>query len=277
MNQMTDRPRMLAVRMQNDYDGGGGKDVAVLDSGGHCFAGDWSGDAICIGGPEREDSAFSVTEPELIVNISQDGELVQGSQEAQQRGTMAWPEGFHAVRGSGGGGANRKNRVTLNVGGHRFETSIETLSFDGCSMLAAMVMRHMPNEEEAIFIDRDPERFRHVLNYLRSQTMWLDDLSDLRAVQEEADFFNLSGLYNLCEEKIQEILRAKDEQEHEVVELQGTLKAMMDELRGTIRMVTGLDNHKSNHQRKEPISGVRRRRLEYENLTDPVFRMDEDF
>ncbi|CAM6103458.1 unnamed protein product [Calypogeia fissa] len=115
------------------------------------------------------------------------------------------------------GGANKKNRVTLKVGGHRFETSIETLSFDGCSMLAAMVMRHLPNEEEAILIHQDPERFRH-------------------AVQKEAGFFNLSGLYNL--DLRREILCAKMSRSNEVVGLQGTLKAMMDELRGTMRMVT---------------------------------------
>lgn len=104
--------------------------------------------------------------------------------------------------------------VVLRVGGQVFETSRTTLCADQDSMLAALVLRHWPkddnnNKNSVIRIDRDGRRFAHVLNYLRSGTVWLQDVGLLRELQEEADFFCLAGLSALCEEEIQKAEEAK--------------------------------------------------------------------
>ena len=63
-----------------------------------------------------------------------------------------------------------RGRVTLNVGGALFETSVETLRQKSC-FFAAMFSGCWDTAsvgKEAIFIDRDPAHFPVLLNYLRS-------------------------------------------------------------------------------------------------------------
>ena len=60
--------------------------------------------------------------------------------------------------------------MRLSVGGQHFETSLDTLTRDGSSMLAAMFSgRHnvLKDEDGRYFIDRDGTHFRYILNYLR--------------------------------------------------------------------------------------------------------------
>ena len=54
--------------------------------------------------------------------------------------------------------------VKLNVGGTRFETTESTLSYS--SYFTAMLNKFKPSEE-TIFIDRDPDAFKHILSLLR--------------------------------------------------------------------------------------------------------------
>jgi hypothetical protein len=64
-----------------------------------------------------------------------------------------------------------KQRVKLNVGGSRFETTLSTLTRHPESMLAAMFSgRHeVPQDEDGyVFIDRDGTHFRAILNFLRT-------------------------------------------------------------------------------------------------------------
>ena len=66
--------------------------------------------------------------------------------------------------------ARAEDVVTLNVGGTKFTTSVETLCADADSMLAAMFSgRHAlrPADDGSLFIDRDPKHFGLVLNFLR--------------------------------------------------------------------------------------------------------------
>ena len=61
--------------------------------------------------------------------------------------------------------------VKLNVGGQHFTTSLQTLTRDPYSMLAAMFSgRHevQTTEDGSFFIDRDGTYFRFILNYLRN-------------------------------------------------------------------------------------------------------------
>ena len=66
--------------------------------------------------------------------------------------------------------------ILLNVGGHRFTTSLQTLTKDPNSMLAAMFSGKFemePSEDGAFFIDRDGTHFRFILNYLRNGKLTL--------------------------------------------------------------------------------------------------------
>ena len=59
--------------------------------------------------------------------------------------------------------------VNLHVGGRRFTTSLQTLTKDPDSMLAAMFSGKLevtPLEDGAFFIDRDGKHFRFILNYI---------------------------------------------------------------------------------------------------------------
>ncbi|XP_062522009.1 uncharacterized protein LOC134196804 [Corticium candelabrum] len=63
--------------------------------------------------------------------------------------------------------------VKLNVGGHKFTTTLTTLKSQPDSMLAVMFSgRHQlaTDEDGAYFIDRDGTHYRHILNYLRDDT-----------------------------------------------------------------------------------------------------------
>ncbi len=65
------------------------------------------------------------------------------------------------------------SQVKLNVGGHKFSTSLTTLRSQPDSMLAVMFSgRHQlaTDEDGAYFIDRDGTHYRHILNYLRDDT-----------------------------------------------------------------------------------------------------------
>lgn len=63
----------------------------------------------------------------------------------------------------------KKNRVILNIGGTRFETSKETLTQDSDSLFALLFTDESPVVPvgNSYFIDRDPAHFRLILNYLR--------------------------------------------------------------------------------------------------------------
>ena len=69
---------------------------------------------------------------------------------------------------------SKSNRITINVGGSLYETTLNTLSADQSSMLSAMFSGRFNIEKDkdkdnSIFIDRDPTHFRQfVFAYLRN-------------------------------------------------------------------------------------------------------------
>ena len=88
--------------------------------------------------------------------------------------------------------------VKLNVGGHYFTTSLQTLTKDPNSMLAAMFSGKFemePREDGAFFIDRDGTHFRFILNYLRTGKLTLPDgATFLKELAEEAEFYQIQGI-----------------------------------------------------------------------------------
>ncbi|PFX11604.1 uncharacterized protein LOC111319474 [Stylophora pistillata] len=88
--------------------------------------------------------------------------------------------------------------VKLNVGGHHFTTSLQTLTKDPNSMLAAMFsgkFEMKPAEDGAYFIDRDGTHFRFILNYLRNGELILPDgATFLKELEAEAKFYQIRGI-----------------------------------------------------------------------------------
>ena len=88
----------------------------------------------------------------------------------------------------------------LDVGGVYFRTSWETLRasdsfFSGLASCAC-------NEEDTVFIDRDPTHFRVVLNFLRGCAELPPDKTSLRELRAEAEFYCLDRLASAVDEKL---------------------------------------------------------------------------
>jgi len=94
--------------------------------------------------------------------------------------------------------------VRLNVGGVRFSTSRETLTWIPDQFFSSMLsgrISTLKDEEGAIFIDRDPDMFRLVLSYLRTKDIDLKGI-DIRRLRHEAEFYGINPLVRrllLCE------------------------------------------------------------------------------
>ena len=88
--------------------------------------------------------------------------------------------------------------VKLNVGGQYFTTSLQTLTRDPNSMLAAMFSGRRRIEttgDGTFFIDRDGTYFRFILNYLRNGELILpEDATFLAELEAEATFYQVQGL-----------------------------------------------------------------------------------
>jgi len=107
--------------------------------------------------------------------------------------------------------------VTLNVGGTQFVTTRQTLLNDPTSMLAKMFDPVSPLQpgvmrDGAYFIDRDPNYFRVVLNYLRCGQLVIDSEIPLEAIKCEASYF---GLVNL-EEELNERIRLEEDKSEDI-------------------------------------------------------------
>ena len=88
--------------------------------------------------------------------------------------------------------------VKLNVGGQHFTTSVQTLTKDPNSMLAAMFSGRFdmkPSEDGSFFIDRDGTHFRFILNFLRTGRLTLPEgATFIKELEEEAEFYQIQGL-----------------------------------------------------------------------------------
>jgi len=89
--------------------------------------------------------------------------------------------------------------ISLDVGGTRFDTSRQTLLKDPNSMLAKMFdpeskMKPGLLRNGAYFLDRDPEWFRTILNYLRNGILLAETQKELMAILTESRYFGLTGL-----------------------------------------------------------------------------------
>ena len=88
--------------------------------------------------------------------------------------------------------------VKLDVGGQHFTTTVQTLTKDPNSMLAAMFSGRFdmkPSEDGSFFIDRDGTHFRFILNFLRTGKLTLPEGATFtKELEEEAEFYQIHGL-----------------------------------------------------------------------------------
>ncbi len=104
----------------------------------------------------------------------------------------------------------QESKIKLDIGGHNYTTSINTLRRDSESMLAAMFSgRHELKKESdgSYFIDRDGTYFRYILNFLRdgyidAGTLPTDNVT-LKELLREAKYYQLTALVTFLEEKLQ--------------------------------------------------------------------------
>lgn len=108
--------------------------------------------------------------------------------------------------------------VTLNVGGHNFTTTKTTLSKDRQSFLYRLVnpalddpMESLKDANGAYLIDRDPNYFGPVLNFLRHGKLVMDKNLAEEGVLEEAEFYNITGLIKLVKDRISSREQTKED------------------------------------------------------------------
>lgn len=103
-----------------------------------------------------------------------------------------------------------KKWITLNIGGTYFTTTRVTLSKAPNSFLHKLSLKSLdPNEIEsdrdergAFLVDRDPNYFQVVLNYLRHGKLIMNKGLLEEGVLEEAEFYNITDLIKLAKQKI---------------------------------------------------------------------------
>ena len=87
--------------------------------------------------------------------------------------------------------------VQLRVGGKRFETSVDVLLSDEESVFNAMLRgawaQYGAGAKPMVF-DRDPKRFRVVLNWLRTRELVCEDGVTAEGIRAEAEFFQMPTL-----------------------------------------------------------------------------------
>ncbi|XP_013402307.1 BTB/POZ domain-containing protein KCTD3 [Lingula anatina] len=95
--------------------------------------------------------------------------------------------------------------INLNVGGTRFSTSRQTLTWSTDSFFTSLLsgrISSLKDETGSIFIDRDPKLFSLILNYLRTKEIDVKDV-DICALRHEAEYYGITPLVKrllLCED-----------------------------------------------------------------------------
>lgn len=87
--------------------------------------------------------------------------------------------------------------VKLNVGGQLFTTTKQTLLSVDDSFFTAMFSGCLPilyDSSGAIFIDRSPDLFTIILNYLRTNHVHNVDDSNIEMLRHEAEFYSITPL-----------------------------------------------------------------------------------
>jgi hypothetical protein len=94
--------------------------------------------------------------------------------------------------------------ILLNVGGRHFLTTRSTLSKEESFLGRICHYESDIDDKGAYLIDRDPDYFNVVLNYLRHGKLILGRNLIEEGVLEEAEFYNMNTLIGIVKERIRE-------------------------------------------------------------------------
>jgi hypothetical protein len=113
--------------------------------------------------------------------------------------------------------------IKLKVGGKPYETSYATLVSDQDSMLACMFSgRHiMKHDTDGYYnIDRDPDYFAYIIKFLRDKKVNMDDfsISKIKDIRDEAEYFQIKGLIDLCDNKLKSVIKYNFTSQTEILE-----------------------------------------------------------
>ncbi|KAI9564726.1 hypothetical protein GHT06_008467 [Daphnia sinensis] len=88
--------------------------------------------------------------------------------------------------------------INLNVGGTRFSTSRQTLTWIPDTFFTSLLsgrINTLVDDQGSIFVDRDPTLFMHVLNYLRTKEIHLPETENgMKGLVHEAEFYGITPL-----------------------------------------------------------------------------------
>ena len=90
--------------------------------------------------------------------------------------------------------------IKLNVGGTKYVTFSSTIVD---TLIDTMINSKIPTNivDDHIFIDRDGDLFRHVLNYSRTEEITCDE-KDIHLLAKELDYFSISHSIKNPEEEL---------------------------------------------------------------------------
>ncbi|PVD27069.1 hypothetical protein C0Q70_12219 [Pomacea canaliculata] len=98
---------------------------------------------------------------------------------------------------------NKSQVLRLNVGGMFYTTTRPTFLRHPASLLARIATGHVQvsrDDRGFLVIDRDGQVFRHVLNYLRTDRLFLPDgFREVALLREEAIYYELPGLVGILD------------------------------------------------------------------------------
>lgn len=148
------------------------------------------------GAKELEDSKCKKEEVLILLQTEHDDRMrqIEADLECKKNDLEAREQAFQSLKAKVEHDVDKfKHRVKLNVGGTKYETTKLTLESQESFLSSLVSGRHeVETDDGYIFIDRDGEPFRDILNFLRTKTLLVpDDGKTRERLIEELDYYQL--------------------------------------------------------------------------------------
>lgn len=100
-----------------------------------------------------------------------------------------------------------KQKIKLDIGGTLFATTLDTITSEKPTFFSAWFSDEFfekPGEDGTYFVDRSPDYFKYVLEYLRTKKCSITNLSafEIAKIKEEAKFYCVNGLLECLEPQL---------------------------------------------------------------------------